>query len=136
MRLIISDTQPIDDDWTYVQDISLLDIFVENCEAKEIVVDFFLGNFWFHQLEEVIDVICRKLRLGGTITINDMDFDFLVNKMESEPIQNINNIVFAERAIKSFYTVEYITSLLEKHVKIIKAFFDDNNNFVLVGEKC
>jgi predicted SAM-dependent methyltransferase len=136
MRLIISDEQPVDDSWLYVPDVNLLDVFVENSEAKEIVVDFFLGNFYFAEIPSVIEKICRKLRFGGQITIIDMDFEFLCHKLEYEEIQRINQVVFDKKPIKSFYNIEYIKSLLEKYVKITNAYFDDNNNFVLVGERC
>jgi len=136
MRLIISDDQPVDDSWLYVPDVNLLDVFVDNAEAKEIVVDFFLGNFWYSELPVVIEKICKKLRFGGRVTINDMDFEFLCHKMESAQIDSINQLMFDKKPIKSVYTVEHIRSLLEKYVKIVNVYFDDNNNFVLVGERC
>ena len=98
MKVIISHKNPQQDSHTWIQDISSLDILVDDAEATEIIVDCTLCTFDYNNIGPILGKIVSKLRLQGKVVVYEKDIDMVCHNYNKSGmnIQDLNNLVFEE----------------------------------------
>ena len=96
MKIILSNRRPSESNHIWVSDISSIDLFVDDSESTEIIIDSMLTSFPYTELESVLSKIVSKLRINGRIIIYEKDIDMIChhyNKMGMD-VQDINDLLF------------------------------------------
>ena len=97
MKILLSHIQPEDSgSHTWIQDINNIDMFVENSEATEIIVDNFLTAYNYSSIGSLVAKIASKLRLNGKIIVYQQDIDFVCHQYNKTgiDIQDLNTLLF------------------------------------------
>lgn len=120
MKVYISSKKPETDQYQHISNIMTLDNSVLDCEANDIIVNNYLSDFSDGEHELLISKILSKLRLNGTITIIDNDFDILANRYSRNEIdiKTMNQFVFDGGTKKSLLKIESVIELLNGKCKI------------------
>jgi hypothetical protein len=96
MKIILSNRRPSESNHIWVSDISSIDLFVDDSESTEIIIDSMLTSFSYAELESVLSKVVSKLRINGRIIIYEKDIDMIChhyNKMGMD-VQDINDLLF------------------------------------------
>jgi len=96
MKIILSNRRPSESNHIWVSDISSIDLFVDDSESTEIIIDSMLTSFPYAELESVLSKVVSKLRINGRIIIYEKDIDMIChhyNKMGMD-VQDINDLLF------------------------------------------
>lgn len=111
---------------------------VKDNEAISIICENFLCSFSFEDLEKVIDLIVKKMRLNCKLTINEKDIQLISRQIyrESADLELLNKAIFNKKTIfKSLISESLIESLLKKHNLSIISKGLDQISFTLVLER-
>jgi len=85
MRIVFSHNQE-DQDRLWINNLSSLDIIVDNGEASEIVVDDILCSFNIKEVPDVIRLIASKIKKGGKIILYFTDIELLSHMLSTGAI--------------------------------------------------
>lgn len=117
MKIILSNSKPSESNHIWVSDISSIDLFVDDSESTEIIIDSMLTSFSHSELGTILSKVASKLRINGRIIIYEKDIDMLChhyNKM-GMGIQDINNLLFdSSSSIASVLNTETIVDTLKQ----------------------
>jgi|TARA_R110000751_G_scaffold292159_1_gene399442 ABC-type uncharacterized transport system YnjBCD ATPase subunit len=117
MKIILSNSKPSESNHIWVSDISSIDLFVDDSESTEIIIDSMLTSFSYTELGTVLAKAVSKLRINGRIIIYEKDIDMIChhyNKM-GMGIQDINNLLFdSSSSIASVLNTETIIDALKQ----------------------
>jgi hypothetical protein len=130
MKVIISHKNPQQDSHTWIQDISSLDILVDNAEATEIIVDCTLCTFDYNNIGSILGKIMSKLRLNGKIIIYEKDIDIVCHNYNKSGmnIQDLNSLIFEDTpAVACLLNTEVISDLLKQAGLTIEEKFVNND---------
>ena len=130
MKVIISHKNPQQDSHTWIQDISSLDILVDDAEATEIIVDCTLCTFDYNNIGPILSKIVSKLRLQGKVVVYEKDIDMIRHNYNKPGmnIQDLNNLVFEETpAVACLLNTEVISDLLKQAGLTIEEKFINND---------
>ena len=100
-----------------------------DAEAMEIYSDKFLSRFNFFEVPKVLELLIRKIRRGGTLTICDTDFDLIARTIfrQEASLEAINRHIFSDGIIaKSMLNFEFIKDLLPDNFQIINTHFQQD----------
>ena len=139
MQLILTNNTPKTDlqTTTVINDISLLDMMIEDSECNNIVVDSFLSNFTIEEIPEVLQRILYKLRINGTIIVTDVEIEVMANSLLLSDIDlyDFIRVIFSNEKTKSLLTIELVKSYFNDFkIEISKAYIE-NNFFVVEGKR-
>lgn len=115
MKVIFTTTtEPQEDDAIVIQDVSIVNILLEDAEATEIFVDDFLSSYNYRDAGNVLNLILSKLRIGGKIVIQLLDVELVAWQLSRNliTVEMYNNIVFY-KPIKSMFTCSIVEDLLK-----------------------
>ena len=96
MKIILSNRKPSESNHIWVSDISSIDLFVDDSESTEIIIDSMLTSFPYAELESVLSKIVSKLRINGRIIVYEKDIDMICyhyTKM-GMGVQDMNDLLF------------------------------------------
>jgi len=130
MKVIISYKNPQQDSHTWIQDISSLDILVDDAEATEIIVDCTLCTFDYNNIGSILGKIMSKLRLNGKIIIYEKDIDIVCHNYNKSGmnIQDLNSLIFEDTpAVACLLNTEVISDLLKQAGLTIEEKFVNND---------
>tara|TARA_R110002020_G_scaffold177788_4_gene370544 strand:- start:339 stop:776 length:438 start_codon:yes stop_codon:yes gene_type:complete len=130
MKVIISHKNPQQDSHTWIQDISSLDILVDDAEATEIIVDCTLCTFDYNNIGSILGKIMSKLRLNGKIIIYEKDIDIVCHNYNKSGmnIQDLNSLIFEDTpAVACLLNTEVISDLLKQAGLTIEEKFVNND---------
>ena len=130
MKIIISHKNPEQDSHTWIQDMSSIDVLVDDAEATEIVIDCTLCTFAFQNVGSLLHKIVSKLRLGGTVIVYEKDIDIVCHNYNKSGmnIQDINSLIFEDTpAVASVLNIEVVSDLLKQAGLTIEEKFVNNN---------
>ena len=117
MKIILSNSKPTDSGHVWVSNISSIDLFVDDSESTEIIIDSMLTSFPYIELGSILSKIVSKLRINGKIIIYEKDIDMIChhyNKM-GMGVQDINNLLFdTSGSIASVLNIETIADRLKE----------------------
>ncbi len=116
MKIILSNRKPSESNHIWVSDLPSIDLFVDNSEATEIIIDSMLTSFPYIELGSVLSKIVSKLRINGRVIIYEKDIDMIChhyNKM-GMGTQDINDLLFdTSGSISSVLNIETIVGKLK-----------------------
>jgi hypothetical protein len=118
-----------------VSDISSIDLFVDDSESTEIIIDSMLTSFPRSELGSVLSKIVSKLRINGRIIIYEKDIDIIChhyNKMGMD-VQDINDLLFdTSSSIASVLNAETLGESLKQMGLTIEEQFINNETMQVV----
>ena len=102
------------DGFKQFSDIGSFSRSVEDSESTELVCDFFLSAFEYKDVEKVISLVLRKIRMGGKLVIEDFDFPMLFRVMKDlDELAVLNKVVSSKtKFVKSFLGLNEV----QKHI--------------------
>jgi hypothetical protein len=114
MKIYIGDKDINDESYKKITEIQILNFVAEDSECTSIVLDNILRKFQLNELVGAMQLVAKKTRLGGTISIVDIDFDLLcyVYRKNSD-IVSLNQAVANAGGFKSLLTNSLILELLK-----------------------
>ena len=115
MRVLLSYNQE-DQDRLWINNISSLDIIVDNGEASEIVVDDILYSFNIKEIPNVIGLIASKIKKGGKIILYFTDVELLSHMLAvgSVTLNDFNEAICpAGVSVKCFLNTDIILEELK-----------------------
>lgn len=122
-----------------IENITHIDAVCCDAEAINIKVDNFLSLYNYDSVKMVLLKICSKLRMHGEIVVTDLDFDLVAYASGRGLIQekDLNDLLFAEGAVSSFFGAESIVeTLTSAGIHITERYIENNRNFVVKGVRC
>lgn len=116
-----------------ITESKMMEYIVDDAEATEIVFDNTLRSNFLNDIDRILATAQKKLRLGGKITIIDVDFDlltFLYSKTGN--IIDLNNGIIGNRIpIRSFLNYEIISELAKSKGLVIDFIDSKNVEFII-----
>ena len=135
MKIILSNRKPSESNHIWVSDISSIDLFVDDSESTEIIIDSMLTSFPCSELGSVLSKIVSKLRINGRIIIYEKDIDIIChhyNKMGMD-VQDINDLLFdTSSSIASVLNAETLGESLKQMGLTIEEQFINNETMQVV----
>lgn len=97
MRVFLSNIEPEDKSYIWINNIAILNEKILNAEATHIVCDNFISNFMLAECQQLFLMILSKMRLNCELIIKDVDMDILNRRYINEEITitEANNILFS-----------------------------------------
>ena len=117
MKIILSNRKPSESNHIWVSDISSIDLFVDDSESTEIIIDSMLSSFPYAELESVLSKIVSKLRINGRIIVYEKDIDVMCYHYAKMGmgVQDMNDLLFdASSSIASVLNTETIGESLKQ----------------------
>ena len=96
--------------------INELDKVADDAECTEIILDNILNYFLLQNLNNIMPLICKKLRHGGKLIVNFIDASIVskmfVNNLIS--LETFNNLIFGQDQInrRNAYNIKFIQDIL------------------------
>jgi hypothetical protein len=116
MKIYIGTRQINDDSFKTVAEPQILNYLAEDSECTTIIIDNILKQSTIENAAMIIDLAVRKLRLGGSLLINDIDFDLLTFIYEKNPdIISLNQMVSNTGGFKMFLTMDLTKQLVSRY---------------------
>tara|TARA_R100000008_G_scaffold64224_1_gene41336 strand:+ start:6014 stop:6439 length:426 start_codon:yes stop_codon:yes gene_type:complete len=137
MKVYLSPNKPEEKYNAWISNIATLDGQVLDSEATQIIADQFLSMFTYHEVDQIISKISKKMRLGCELTIIEPDFNLVSQQYirDDFSLGDINHILFNGSYIKSVLNLEEIIHRLPSHnLSISQKFF--NNQSAQMTIKC
>lgn len=131
MRVHLSQIESTDTSLKSIYDISCFNNSVLDGEAKLIVVNNFLCSFNISEIRQAIELIIKKIRIGGELVIIEQDIDLLAMKYfrDEISIEYFNTLLFKipQMSVKSILTSQFIKTFISaSSLKIEEESFDEN----------
>jgi len=131
MLVYLSGLETIITGYTKFSEITSFSRGVEDSEAKTLVCDFFLSGFEKRDVDKVLSLILKKIRIGGTLVINDFDFQELFSKAQelANPLQPLNNVLASKtKMLKSFLDLDEVKSYITQNAPNFESQIEGLNN--------
>lgn len=128
MKIYIGNKTIEDDSYKSITEPQILNYLSEDSECTVIVLDRVLTKYSLNEIVNVLSLCHKKLRIGGTLKIVDLDFDLLtyIYKKLGDIVQ-LNNSVF-ENEMGSFITLELVSGIINSNFKDMENSFSKIQN--------
>jgi hypothetical protein len=136
MKLYIGSNNLEDKGYKCITEPKMIEYVLDDSEATEIVFDNILRSNFLNEVDKILALAKKKLRLSGTVTIIDIDFDLLqFAYSKTGNIIDLNNGIINGRVpIRSFLNNELIVEIAKSKGFIID-FVDIKNVEFIVSLK-
>lgn len=116
MKIYIGNRQVNDESYKTIKEPQILNYLAEDSECTAIAIDNTLRQYSFQNAVQYIETAVRKLRIGGVLIINDIDFDLLSFTYQNNPdIINLNQMVEAHGGFKIFLTADLVKQIMSRY---------------------
>jgi hypothetical protein len=116
MKVYIGDRNIDDDSFKKIPQPELLATIADDSECTSIILDNILKRYNINEIPNLLNKTIKKLRIGGSIVICDLDFDLLIfGYKKVNDINAVNNIALAAGPFKSFITYKMIIQLMAQY---------------------
>jgi len=101
---------------------------VLDSEATQIVCDGFFSSVDYTDLQSVLPMICKKLRLDGELIVKDLDASLVAHQIfkNEVPLKEMNEKVIKSRTIKCLMSSDDVERAIAGSVQITAKHFDDS----------
>jgi len=126
MKVYLGDNENVEIGWNRCSDITQLRQAVLDAEANEIRCDYFLSRYNFADLPKVLNFILSKIRLGGKLSITDIDAGLVARQIfrEDQQIQDVNLQVFSKsNSLKCLMKLEHIRGLIPSNFNVENVYY-------------
>lgn len=115
MKIYIGNAQINDESYKAITEPTVLNYLAEDSECNVIVLHKVLTKNNLNEILNILNLCYKKLRIGGTLKIIDIDFDLLcyVYRKNGNLIE-LNNAIF-EGEMRSFITRELLIGLIQNY---------------------
>ena len=118
-HLAIGNRNINDGSYKNISEPQIMNYVAEDSECTVIVLDGVLRKLPIDQLAQTIALAYKKLRIGGTLKIVDIDFDLLVYAYgKSKNLASLNQAIFAPSEIRSFLSVDLLKEIIQQYPKL------------------
>ena len=115
MKLYIGNRTINDESFKSIKDLEVVNYIAEDGECEVLILDQSLTKYDINYVETMIGQAKAKVKLGGTLVINDIDFDLLsYYYSKNNNIKDINSLALQAGGFKSFVTMELVKSILSQ----------------------
>lgn len=115
MKIYIGNGQINDESYKVIAEPAILNYLADDSECNIIVLHKVLTKNNLNEIISILDLCYKKLRIGGTLKIIDIDFDLLCYAYRKySNLIELNNAVF-EGSMRSFITRELIIGLIQNY---------------------
>jgi hypothetical protein len=119
MKIYVGNREIQEQDFKKTADIKVLDFLADDSECTNIVFDNILSKYPISELGPNIQLAIKKLRIGGLLLINDIDFDILSYLYRKSPnIVELNNSMANFGGFKSFLTNDLISDIMKNYPEL------------------
>ena len=119
MKVYIGNRNINDGSYKNISEPQIMNYVAEDSECMVIVLDGVLRKLPIDQLAQTIALAYKKLRIGGTLKIVDIDFDLLVYAYgKSKNLASLNQAIFAPSEIRSFLSVDLLKEIIQQYPKL------------------
>ena len=119
MKVYIGNRNINDGSYKNISEPQIMNYVAEDSECTVIVLDGVLRKLPIDQLAQTIALAYKKLRIGGTLKIVDIDFDLLVYAYgKSKNLASLNQAIFAPSEIRSFLSVDLLKEIIQQYPKL------------------
>lgn len=119
MKIYIGSRDINDNSYKTINEPQIINYIAEDSECNVIVLDGVLRKLGIDQVLQTIDLVNRKLRIGGILKIVDIDFDLLVYRYgKSKNLVDLNRAIFAPSEIRSFLSIDLIKEIIQQYPKL------------------
>ncbi len=119
MKIYIGNRSINDSSYKTINEPQIMNYIAEDSECSVIVLDGALRKLPIDHVFQTIALANKKLRIGGTLKIVDIDFD-LLNYVygKSKNLMDLNRAIFAPSEIRSFLSVDLIKEIFQQYPKL------------------
>ena len=119
MKIYIGNRDINDNSYKTINEPQIINYIAEDSECNVIVLDGILRKLGIDQVLQTIDLVNKKLRIGGILKIVDIDFDLLVYRYgKSKNLVELNRAIFAPSEIRSFLSIDLIKEIIQQYPKL------------------
>lgn len=116
MKIYIGTRQINDETYKTITEPQILNYLAEDSECTVIAIDNTLRQYNLDNAVQTIDLAVRKLRIGGLLIINDIDFDLLNFVYENNPdIISLNRMAETSGGFKLFLTSDLVKQIMGQY---------------------
>jgi hypothetical protein len=116
MKIYIGTRQINDASYKTITEPQILNYLADDSECTVIAVDNTLRQYSLDNATQIIDLAIKKLRIGGLLIINDIDFDLLNFVYQNNPdIIAVNQMVESSGGFKMFLTTDLVKRILSNY---------------------
>ena len=78
MKIYIGNQQLEDKSFASIQRIETLEVICDDSECTELLLDNVLHKYTLDNLNDIVKLIVKKIRINSKIVITDIDFELLM----------------------------------------------------------
>jgi len=136
MRIFLSHKNTPDNSYSQATNLNVLNGIVLDSEATEILCDDFISSFSNNEIKELLENICKKVRLKGQLIIKEVDANITARKYYVEEInlEELNSILFDNQKRKSIVDIGLLTRSIPESFQVEEKYFDNNTGNIVL--KC
>ena len=106
----------------------MLRYIADDSECNTIILDGVIKSLKISEIPSVVDMVVSKLRNGGDLVINDIDFDLLIfahNKVSD--LFELNKMIESTGGFNSVVTYQFVLDLFNRYNQLKLISMDLNN---------
>jgi predicted SAM-dependent methyltransferase len=128
MKVYIGNRQLKDESFKVINDPEMLQYIAEDSECNVIVLDNTLSKINLDEVNNIINLCIKKLRIKGKFVINDIDFELLNYIYSRNPdLKELNAMLQAVGGFKSLLSYELIKEILDNYKNMMLSGISLNN---------
>ena len=129
MKIYIGNQQLEDKSFASIQRIETLEVICDDSECTELLLDNVLHKYTLDNLNDIVKLIVKKIRINSKIVITDIDFELLMfNYANTGDLLQLNQYGCP---CESMLTMDYVIELFASHGLQLKVKNYNSLNFIL-----
>ena len=120
MKIYIGNREIADESYKKISDPEALSYMADDSECMAIALDNVLSKIDLDKIANIISLAAKKLRTGGKLIINDVDFDLLhfVYSKNPNPM-DLNKLVDSVGGLRSILTYQLMISMIQSQTSLV-----------------
>jgi len=120
MKIYVGTREITDESYKKISDPDALSYISDDSECMAIVLDNALSKLDMHAISNTLRLAIQKLRIGGKLIINDIDFDLVHFVYSKNPNPaDLNKLVDSVGGLRSIITYEIVMSILQSNSQLL-----------------
>lgn len=120
MKIYIGNRKIEDESYQVITEPTVLNYLAEDAECTVIVFDGVLRRYKLPDVQQIIQLAHKKLRIGGMLKIVDVDFDLLLYAYQRNGnLVELNGAIF-NNDIGSFLNIDIVDTILKQFNDLTK----------------
>jgi hypothetical protein len=129
MKIYIGNQELEDKSFKCIKGLEMLDIVCDDSECTELLLDNILHKYSINNLNELVKLIVKKIRINSKIVITDIDFELLAfNYANTGDLLQLNQFGCP---CESMLTMDFVIELFTSQGLELKVKNYNSLNFIL-----